>query len=68
VELFRDVKIDWLGRSGTFLGCFADIQRGWRAVVLFWHGLPLDVDFKGGTVVRVKFDHQPDADRISCCC
>jgi preprotein translocase subunit SecF len=32
--------------------------------LFFWHGLPQDVDFRGGTVVRVKFDHQPDADRI----
>jgi preprotein translocase subunit SecF len=32
--------------------------------LLFWHHLPLDVDFTGGTVVRVKFDQKPDADRI----
>src|SRR5271155_1573834 len=32
--------------------------------MLFWHHLPLDVDFRGGTVVRVKFDQQPNIDRI----
>ncbi|HVW76925.1 MAG TPA: protein translocase subunit SecF, partial [Alloacidobacterium sp.] len=32
--------------------------------LLFWHGLPQDVDFRGGTVVRVKFDQQPNIDRI----
>jgi preprotein translocase subunit SecF len=32
--------------------------------LLFWHGLPQDVDFRGGTVVRVKFDQQPNVDHI----
>jgi len=32
--------------------------------LLFWHHLPLDVDFQGGTQVRVKFAQKPDVDRI----
>jgi len=64
VELFRDVKIDWLGKKWYFLGFSLIFSVAGVLSLLFWHGLPLDVDFKGGTVVRVKFDHQPDADRI----
>ena len=64
MELFRDVKIDWLGKKWYFLGFSLIFSVAGVLSLLFWHGLPLDVDFKGGTVVRVKFDHQPDADRI----
>lgn len=28
--------------------------------MLFWHGIPLGIDFKGGTLVQVKFTHTPD--------
>src|SRR5207245_1011414 len=32
--------------------------------MLFWHGVPLGVDFRGGTLVYVKFSHKPDNDAI----
>ena len=32
--------------------------------MLFWHGVPLGVDFRGGTLVYVKFTHPPDDDQI----
>src|SRR6202051_2695950 len=28
--------------------------------MLFWHGIPWGVDFRGGTLVTVKFSHPPD--------
>ena len=28
--------------------------------MLFWHGVPWGVDFRGGTLVYVKFSHTPD--------
>jgi len=28
--------------------------------MLFWHGVPWGVDFRGGTLVYVKFSHAPD--------
>ena len=28
--------------------------------MLFWHGVPLGVDFRGGTLVYVKFSHPPN--------
>src|SRR5207249_12218510 len=32
--------------------------------MLFWHGIPLGVDFRGGTLVYVKFSHAPDDNAI----
>src|SRR5215470_16581164 len=33
--------------------------------MLFWHHIPLDIDFRGGTQVSVKFSHPPDAGSVS---
>jgi preprotein translocase subunit SecF len=32
--------------------------------MFFWHGVPLGVDFRGGTLVYVKFAHAPNNDAI----
>jgi len=32
--------------------------------IFFWHGVPLGVDFRGGTLVYVKFTHQPDENHV----
>jgi preprotein translocase subunit SecF len=64
VELFHGVNIDWLGKKWYFLGFSLIFSVAGVLSLLFWHGLPQDVDFRGGTVVRVKFDQKPDVDRI----
>ncbi|MFT4114062.1 protein translocase subunit SecF [Silvibacterium sp.] len=64
MELFREVKIDWLGKKWFFLGFSLIFSVAGVLSMLFWHHLPLDVDFKGGTVVRVKFDQAPDLEKI----
>ena len=64
MELFHDVKIDWLGKKWYFLGFSLIFSVAGVLSLLFWHGLPQDIDFRGGTVVRVKFDQQPDTERI----
>jgi len=64
VELFREVNIDWLGKKWYFLGFSLIFSVAGVLSMLFWHHIPLDVDFRGGTVVRVKFDQQPNIDRI----
>jgi preprotein translocase subunit SecF len=64
VELFGEVKIDWLGRKWYFLGFSLVFSVAGVLSMLFWHHVPLDVDFRGGTVVRVKFDQQANIDRI----
>ena len=64
MELFREVNIDWLGKKWYFLGFSLIFSVAGVLSMLFWHHIPLDVDFRGGTVVRVKFDQQPDVNRI----
>ena len=64
MELFRNVKIDWLGKKWYFLAFSLIFSVAGVLSMLFWHGIPLDVDFRGGTMVRIKFDQQPNADRI----
>ena len=64
MELFHDPKIDWLGKKWYFLGFSLIFSTAGLLSIFFWHHLPLDVDFRGGTVVRVKFAAQPDADHI----
>jgi preprotein translocase subunit SecF len=64
VELFHDVRIDWLGKKWYFLGFSLIFSVAGLLSIFFWHGVPLGVDFKGGTLVYVKFDAAPDYDRI----
>ncbi|MCU1312959.1 MAG: secF, partial [Acidobacteriaceae bacterium] len=64
VELFHDVQIDWLGKKWYFLGFSLIFSVAGLLSIFFWHGIPLGVDFKGGTLVYVKFDAAPDYDQI----
>jgi preprotein translocase subunit SecF len=64
VELFRDAKVDWLGKKWYFLGFSLIFSVAGVLSMLFWHHLPLSVDFKGGTEVRVPFDAPPNEDHI----
>src|SRR3984893_979730 len=32
--------------------------------MMFWHGLPLGIDFRGGTLVYVKYSHAPDDNAV----
>ncbi len=32
--------------------------------MLFWHGIPLGIDFRAGTLVYVKYSHAPDSNAI----
>jgi preprotein translocase subunit SecF len=64
VELFRDAKIDWLGKKWYFLGFSLIFSVAGVLSMLFWHGIPRGVDFKGGTQVRVAFATKPNEDRI----
>jgi preprotein translocase subunit SecF len=64
VELFGQPNIDWLGKKWYFLGFSLIFSVAGVLSLLFWHHLPLDVDFRGGTAVRVKFTEAPDYGRL----
>jgi preprotein translocase subunit SecF len=64
LELFRTTNIDWLGKKWYFLGFSLVFSVLGVLSILFWHHIPLGVDFKGGTQVRVAFDQTPNEDHI----
>jgi preprotein translocase subunit SecF len=60
VEFFRNPNIDFLGKKWYFLAFSLLFSVAGIFSMLFWHGIPLGVDFRGGTLVYVKFSHPPD--------
>ena len=64
MELFRDPKIDWLGRKWYFLSFSLIFSVAGVLSMLFWHHIPLSIDFKGGTQIQVQFATTPNEDHI----
>ena len=64
MELFRNPSIDFLGKKWYFLAFSLVFSVAGVLSMLFWHGIPLGVDFRGGTLVYVKFAHAPDDNAI----
>jgi preprotein translocase subunit SecF len=64
VEFFRNPNIDFLGKKWYFLAFSLVFSVAGVVSMLFGHGLPLGVDFRGGTLVYVKFSHPPDDNAI----
>jgi preprotein translocase subunit SecF len=64
VEFFRNTNIDFLGKKWYFLAFSLVFSVAGVLSMLFWHGIPLGVDFRGGTLVYVKFSHAPDDNSI----
>jgi preprotein translocase subunit SecF len=64
VEFFRNTNIDFLGKKWYFLAFSLIFSVAGVFSMLFWHGIPWGVDFRGGTLVYVKFSHTPHEDAI----
>jgi preprotein translocase subunit SecF len=64
MEFFHEVNIDWLGKKWYFLGFSLIFSIAGLLSLFFWHHLPLGVDFKGGTLIYLKFEQAPDLGRI----
>jgi preprotein translocase subunit SecF len=64
VEFFKEPNIDFLGKKWYFLAFSLVFSVAGVFSMLFWHGVPLGVDFRGGTLVYVKFSHPPDDEAI----
>ena len=64
MEFFRDTNIDFLGKKWYFLAFSLVFSVAGIFSMLFWHGVPLSVDFRGGTLVYVKFAQTPDDDQL----
>ena len=64
MEIFREVKIDWLRKRWWFLAV------SWFLIALgiggyFLHGsLAYGIDFTGGTIIYIKFKQTPNFDLV----
>ena len=65
MELFRNPNFDFLGKKWYFLAFSLVFSVAGVCSMLFWHGIPLDIDFRGGTQVSVKFSRPPDIDSVT---
>jgi preprotein translocase subunit SecF len=57
---FRNTNIDFLGKKWYFLAFSLIFSVAGLCSMFFWHHVPLGVDFRGGTLVYVKYAHTPD--------
>jgi preprotein translocase subunit SecF len=64
LEFFHNVNIDFLGKKWYFLAFSLIFSVAGLFSMLFWHHIPWGVDFRGGTLVYVKFSHPPDVNAI----
>ncbi|HTE90645.1 MAG TPA: protein translocase subunit SecF [Terriglobales bacterium] len=64
MEFFRNPNIDFLSKKWYFLAFSLVFSVAGVLSMLFWHGIPLGVDFRGGTLVYVKFSHAPNDNAI----
>ena len=63
-NFFVIANIDFLGKKWYFLAFSLVFSVAGLISMLFWHGIPLGVDFRGGTLVYVRFSHAPDTNAI----
>ncbi len=64
MEFFRNTNIDFLGKKWYFLAFSLVFSVAGLFSMLFWHHIPWGVDFRGGTLVYVRFSHTPDDNAI----
>ena len=64
VELFHGINVDWLGKRKLFLAISGAIMLIGMISLIAKHGFRYGVDFKGGTVVTVRFQEKPQVDQI----
>jgi preprotein translocase subunit SecF len=64
IEIFRDVKVDWLGKRKLYLAISGSVMLLGLISLIAKHGFLYGVDFKGGTIVQVRFHQKPDIEKI----
>jgi len=60
VEFFRNSNIDFLGKKWYFLAFSLVFSVAGIFSMLFYNHIPWGIDFRGGTLVYVRFSHAPD--------
>jgi len=72
IQLFKDVKIDWLANRRMFIAVSILLMLAGLGSAVFrqWkhpngtEAFNLGVDFKGGTVVTARFKQRPSAEAV----
>jgi preprotein translocase subunit SecF len=64
LEFFKNTNIDFLGKKWYFLSFSLVFSVAGVVSLLFWHGVPWGVDFRGGTQVDIKFVSSIDDAKI----
>src|SRR5579862_262237 len=65
MEFFHhDVTIDWMGKAKYFVALSATLLLVGAASWIHHGGLDYGIDFKGGTLVDVRFAAKPPVDRL----
>jgi preprotein translocase subunit SecF len=64
MELFKNVNVDWMGKAKYFVALsLILLALGW-ASILKNGGLKYGIDFRGGTLIYVRFAGAPPLDQI----
>jgi preprotein translocase subunit SecF len=72
LQIFHDINVDWLGKRRVFIGLSIVLMLAGMGTAFYRHkfhpggteAFNLGVDFKGGTVVTVRFKQPPNADSL----
>ena len=64
MEFFREPKIDWMGKKWYFIGLSLPLLAAGLLSIAVHRGLVYGIDFRGGTLVTVKFARTPNLDEI----
>ncbi len=64
IELFQKPNIDWIGKSKYFVALsLLLLLAGWSSIAMRG-GIRYGIDFRGGTLVYVRFAQQPPLDKL----
>jgi preprotein translocase subunit SecF len=64
MEFFKQVDLDWMGKAKYFFGLSGLLLAAGLASIVAHGGLFYGIDFKGGTVVDVRFAGPPPIDTL----
>src|SRR2546427_2025868 len=64
MEFFHEPKIDWMGKKWFFIGISIPLLLAGLISMVVKGGLVYGIDFRGGTLVNVKFAAQPNLDEV----
>jgi len=64
IELFKDIHVDWLGKRKLFLVISGVLMLAGLVSLVAKGSFSYGVDFKGGTIVQVRFKEKPDIEKI----